>query len=64
MPHLEGLTDDRIRSRVKRVKNFLHYGRQPQKIFGMDDRHAAVKRALKLGAVGFDAAKHLVLCQV
>jgi hypothetical protein len=23
-----------------------------------------VKKALKLGAVGFDAVKHLVLCQV
>jgi hypothetical protein len=33
MPHLEGLTEDRIRSRAKRVKNFLHYGRQPQKRF-------------------------------
>ena len=33
MSHLEGLTEDRIRSRVKRVKNFLHYGRQPQKRF-------------------------------
>lgn len=32
--------------------------------FGMDDLHAAVRRALKLGAVGFDAVKHLVLCQV
>lgn len=32
--------------------------------FGIDDLHAAVKTALKLGAVGFDAVKHLVLCQV
>lgn len=32
--------------------------------FGMDDLHAAVKKALKLGVVGFDAVKHLVLCQV
>ena len=32
--------------------------------FEMDDLHAAVKKALKLGAVGFDAVKHLVLCQV
>lgn len=32
--------------------------------FGMDDLHAAVKQALKMGAVGFDAVKHLVLCQV
>jgi hypothetical protein len=30
--------------------------------FSMDDLHAAVKKALKLGAVGFDAVKHLVLC--
>ena len=26
--------------------------------------HAAVKKALQLGAVGFDAVKHLVLCHV
>jgi transposase len=32
--------------------------------FGMEDLHAAVKKALQLGAVGFDAVKHLVLCQV
>ena len=30
----------------------------------VDDLHAAVKKALQLGAVGFDAVKHLVLCQV
>lgn len=32
--------------------------------FGLDDLHAAVKRALQLGAVGFDAVKHLVLRHV
>jgi hypothetical protein len=32
--------------------------------FELDDLHAAVKSALRLGAVGFDAVKHLVLCQV
>jgi transposase len=32
--------------------------------FGMEELHAAVRKALKLGAVGFDAVKHLVLCQV
>ena len=32
--------------------------------FGIDDLHAAVKKALQLGAVGFDAVKHLVLCHV
>ena len=32
--------------------------------FGMDDVHAAVKHALRLGAIGFDAVKHLVLCRV
>lgn len=32
--------------------------------FCFDDLHAAVKKALQLGAVGFDAVKHLVLCQV
>jgi hypothetical protein len=30
----------------------------------MEDLHAAVKTALRMGAVGFDAIKHLVLCQV
>mgnify|MGYP000179605430 CR=1 FL=1 len=32
--------------------------------FDNDDLHAAVTKALQLGAVGFDAVKHLVLCQV
>lgn len=32
--------------------------------FDIHDLHAAVKKALQLGAVGFDAIKHLVLCQV
>jgi hypothetical protein len=32
--------------------------------FGIDDLHAAIKKALQLGAVGFVAVKHLVLCQV
>ena len=30
----------------------------------MEDLHVAVKNALRMGAVGFDAIKHLVLCQV
>lgn len=32
--------------------------------FELDDLHAAVKTALRMGAVGFDAIKHLALCQV
>ena len=32
--------------------------------FDLGDLHMAVKTALKMGAVGFDAIKHLVLCQV
>ena len=32
--------------------------------FELDDLHAAVKTALRMGAVGFDAVKHLVLCRV
>ncbi len=32
--------------------------------FELDDLHVAVKTALRMGAVGFDAVKHLVLCQV
>ena len=30
----------------------------------MEDLHVAVKNALRMGAVGLDAIKHLVLCQV
>src|SRR5512145_880164 len=32
--------------------------------FRPEDVHAAVREALKLGAVGFDAVKHLVLCRI
>lgn len=32
--------------------------------FDLDDLHVAVKTALRMGAIGFDAIKHLVLCQV
>ena len=32
--------------------------------FGTHDVHAAVRHALRLGAIGFDAVKHLVLCRV
>jgi len=32
--------------------------------FEMEDLQVAVKNALRLGAIGFDAVKHLVLCQV
>ena len=32
--------------------------------FELADLHMAVKMALRMGAVGFDAIKHLVLCQV
>ena len=32
--------------------------------FDLSDLHVAVKVALRMGAVGFDAVKHLVLCQV
>lgn len=32
--------------------------------FELADLHVAVKNALRLGAVGFDAIKHLLLCQV
>ena len=32
--------------------------------FEMEDLHAAVKTALRMGTVGFDAVKHLVLCRV
>lgn len=32
--------------------------------FDLDDLHAAVRTALRMGAIGFDAIKHLVLCRV
>ena len=32
--------------------------------FEMADLHVAIKNALRMGALGFDAVKHLVLCQV
>jgi transposase len=32
--------------------------------FEMDHVHAAVRQALELGAIGYDAVKHLVLCRV
>ncbi len=32
--------------------------------FEIGDLHVAVKTALHMGAIGFDAVKHLVLCQI
>ena len=32
--------------------------------FRLEDIHAAVREALRLGALGFDAVKHLVLCRI
>ena len=32
--------------------------------FDLADLHAAVKQAIQLGAIGFDAVKHLILCRV
>ncbi len=32
--------------------------------FRIEDVHAAVREALRLGAIGFDAVKHLVLCRI
>jgi hypothetical protein len=31
--------------------------------FDLDDLHAAVNNALRMGTIGFDAVKHLVLCR-
>jgi transposase len=33
-------------------------------VFRLEDVHAAVCLALRLGAIGFDAVKHLVLCRI
>ena len=32
--------------------------------FNLEELHAAVKDALRLGAIGYDAVKHLVLCRI
>ncbi len=32
--------------------------------FELEEVHAAVQDALQLGAIGFDAVKHLVLCRI
>ena len=32
--------------------------------FALADLHGAVKQALDMGAIGFDAVKHLLLCRV
>jgi transposase len=32
--------------------------------FKLEDVHAAVREALRLGAIGYDAVKHLVLCRI
>jgi transposase len=32
--------------------------------FQLEDVHGAVREALKLGAIGYDAVKHLVLCRI
>src|SRR5512145_1910692 len=32
--------------------------------FRLEEVHAAVREALRLGAIGFDAVKHLVLCRI
>jgi transposase len=32
--------------------------------FRLEDVHAGVREALRLGAIGFDAVKHLVLCRI
>ena len=32
--------------------------------FSMDDLHGAIQQALRLGAIGYDAVKHLVLCRI
>ncbi|WP_424099314.1 transposase, partial [Planktomarina sp.] len=36
-PTSQGLTEDRTRSRARKVENFLHYGRQPQKRYSDED---------------------------
>ena len=46
----------------RRLDHAQHVGRA--RFFELDDLHVAVKTALRMGAIGFDAIKHLVLCHV
>ena len=32
--------------------------------FDLDELHGAVRDALRMGAIGYDAVKHLVLCRI
>lgn len=55
------LTEARLLKMGRR--EYVQVPRLPE-TFGLDDLHAAVKTALKPGAMGFDAIRHLVLCQI
>ena len=47
----------RINCRLSQVLRLLE-------TFSMDEVHSAVQDALRLGAISFDAVKHLLLCRL
>ena len=44
-------------------RDYVQVLRLPE-VFRLDDVHAAVREALRLGTIGYDAVKHLVLCRI
>jgi hypothetical protein len=44
-------------------RDYVQVLRLPE-TFEMGDLHVAFRNALRMGAIGFDAVKHLVLCQI
>ncbi len=52
------------RSRGQAWAAGIRAGDAPVESFELADLHAAVKQAIQLGTIGFDAVKHLILCSV
>ncbi len=58
MPHIKGLTEDRTRSHIQKVRNFLHNGRQPQKNHAaIDRRHGFIRGWNVTSASAYDGAQ-------
>ena len=57
---------DRIRARIVTPEGKREYVQVLRLLetFRLEDVHAAVLEALRLGALGYDAVKHLVLCRI
>jgi hypothetical protein len=45
-------------------REYVQVLRRLLETFTLEDVHAAVRQALQLGALGFDAVKHVVLCRI